>query len=72
MLTMNEIRKMVISGNNSFIGQRLIPSEMEGFYRSNENELESGNWVECEGGRELVVNNEGVILYYEGYYEEIR
>ena len=69
ILTMNEVRSMIQNGSNAFVGCALAENERFGFYACENGELESGNWIECEGGRELVINENGIILGYFPYYE---
>ena len=66
---MSEVRSMIQNENNSFVGCVLAENERIGFYASENGELESGNWIEGEGGRELVINENGIILGYFPYYE---
>ena len=63
MITLKQVYECLKNEDSSFIGKILCEKDRVGFYRSNENELESSDWFENEGGRELVIDNNGKILY---------
>jgi hypothetical protein len=72
-MTLEQVYECIQNNEDrSFIGQVLDVADRSRFFDSGNGEWESGDWIECEGGRELVIDSNGVILYYDGYYSEIR
>jgi hypothetical protein len=73
-LSLSEIKEMVNSENNGFIGCSLLNWEEERkwmLWNEEENRFESGDWIECEGSEELLISESGIILGFKGYYFEI-
>lgn len=70
-ITLDEVKEMVCNDDDSFVGCVISQEEMKGFFDNEDGTFESGDWFECEGGQELVVDKNGVCLYYNGYYSGV-
>ena len=68
-ISFNEIKECVLNGDSSFIGCKV--ESLEGMYKCEDGTYESGDYIEGEGGRELVCDANGICIGFYGYYYEI-
>lgn len=62
-------RDMVCNADSDLVNCRI--SDLDGFYDCGNGELESGDWFEGEGAAELVVDTDGNVLRFDGYYQRM-
>lgn len=72
IISIETAAEMVNNSDSELINCRLACPESEGFWFCEETqEFMSGDWVEGEGGDELITDREGNILRYDGYYYQM-
>lgn len=68
-ITLNQAAQMVRDWNSELANCRIIDWESYGFYWDWATyEFSIGDWVECEGHDELILDRNGNVLRYDGYY----
>lgn len=71
IMSIDEVAELVNKEDRSFIGCVLKKEDRFGFVSMGNGEFCSDDWIEGEGANELIIDSNGIMLRFEGYYFEV-